>query len=97
MKVKHDYKSTACVHERHVECRLKCKFCQAECSCECHEAAFTEAQLRHLEQWGWDTAKLRAKGSLPPVADKPKEAVGTGVNVVNPEAGSGHRQTWRSK
>lgn len=30
------YYSTACMHERHGECRRKCKFCDAPCQCACH-------------------------------------------------------------
>lgn len=32
----HIYISTACQHELHERCRLKCKFCQVECFCLCH-------------------------------------------------------------
>lgn len=30
------YKSTACMHSMHSECRLMCKFCEEKCSCGCH-------------------------------------------------------------
>jgi hypothetical protein len=33
----HDYLSTACLHGEHQHCRLVCKFCPAECRCECHQ------------------------------------------------------------
>jgi hypothetical protein len=32
----HDYLSTACLHERHGQCRHSCKFCGVQCRCECH-------------------------------------------------------------
>lgn len=31
----HDYLSTACLHGNHAECRVVCKFCSAECRCDC--------------------------------------------------------------
>jgi hypothetical protein len=34
----HQYKSTACHHEKHDECRRTCKFCTASCCCDCHQA-----------------------------------------------------------
>jgi hypothetical protein len=33
---RHDYLSTACLHEFHTECRKMCKFCQTRCRCSCH-------------------------------------------------------------
>ena len=33
----HDYLSTACYHGLHVRCRLRCKFCDTPCRCECHQ------------------------------------------------------------
>lgn len=32
----HHYWSTACVHLKHDECRLTCKFCATACVCGCH-------------------------------------------------------------
>jgi DNA-binding CsgD family transcriptional regulator len=32
----HAYRSTACYHERHDDCRLTCKFCTQPCNCPCH-------------------------------------------------------------
>lgn len=32
----HYYVSTYCLHEKHSDCRLKCKICEAPCRCECH-------------------------------------------------------------
>jgi len=32
------YTSTACLHDRHDECRQTCKFCSAACRCACHGA-----------------------------------------------------------
>ena len=32
----HVYLSTACLHGFHDRCRMKCKFCQADCFCQCH-------------------------------------------------------------
>lgn len=37
----HAYLSTACVHGRHGDCRLTCKFCPAGCRCVCHQPAPT--------------------------------------------------------
>lgn len=34
----HGYVSTACYHALHDQCRRVCKFCPAECGCECHDA-----------------------------------------------------------
>lgn len=31
----HDYLSTACLHDRHDECRRTCKFCEVACKCRC--------------------------------------------------------------
>lgn len=31
-----EYLSTACLHHRHKECRLTCKWCPAKCVCACH-------------------------------------------------------------
>jgi hypothetical protein len=31
----HIYRSTACQHDKHDECRRTCKFCGAACNCEC--------------------------------------------------------------
>ena len=33
----HDYVSTACFHMRHAECRKRCKFCDEQCLCDCHD------------------------------------------------------------
>lgn len=41
--MKHAYVSTACVHEQHVRCRRVCKFCPAECACECHRVMPSES------------------------------------------------------
>lgn len=30
------YLSTACLHGKHGECRLVCKYCKAPCRCNCH-------------------------------------------------------------
>lgn len=35
--IKHRYLSTACFHELHHRCRIRCKFCDVQCECECHE------------------------------------------------------------
>lgn len=32
----HFYVSTACLHDRHDDCRLICKWCDAPCNCRCH-------------------------------------------------------------
>jgi hypothetical protein len=37
----HTYTSTACIHARHDQCRLTCKFCQARCLCTCHASDST--------------------------------------------------------
>jgi hypothetical protein len=34
--VVHAYVSTYCQHERHGDCRLNCKLCEAACLCPCH-------------------------------------------------------------
>jgi hypothetical protein len=34
----HTYLSTACSHNRHDQCRERCKFCQVACICGCHIA-----------------------------------------------------------
>lgn len=34
--VEHQYLSTACLHGRHDDCRLTCKWCPAPCLCDCH-------------------------------------------------------------
>jgi len=70
----HDYKSTACLHGQHADCRLSCKFCDAKCSCECHKVVFTELQFLILESLGWDTAELRElnTGALPAKPEQPK-------------------------
>lgn len=39
----HDYRSTACGHLTHTECRLTCKFCGAPCQCDCHDAPVSAA------------------------------------------------------
>lgn len=31
------YTSTACLHMRHESCRRRCKFCDHECRCPCHD------------------------------------------------------------
>lgn len=36
MDAEHVYVSTACVHEKHEECRKACKFCGGACRCSCH-------------------------------------------------------------
>lgn len=33
----HSYISTACLHQLHRKCRVKCKWCEARCICDCHE------------------------------------------------------------
>jgi hypothetical protein len=33
----HVYISTACTHKLHHECRLKCKWCDSTCECDCHD------------------------------------------------------------
>jgi hypothetical protein len=33
----HEYMSTACFHNKHVECRRVCKYCPQECICPCHK------------------------------------------------------------
>lgn len=33
---RHDYTSTACHHDEHGKCRLRCKYCAALCRCTCH-------------------------------------------------------------
>ena len=35
-EIQHIYKSTACLHLLHDQCRIQCKFCEAKCICECH-------------------------------------------------------------
>jgi hypothetical protein len=51
----HAYVATACQHDLHASCRFFCKFCPAQCSCDCHAGttepypgydAGTEARLR---------------------------------------------------
>lgn len=37
----HRYTSTACQHDRHADCRQRCKFCDTACLCECHRAKET--------------------------------------------------------
>lgn len=37
LESEHVYISTACEHERHDECRMRCKFCSAACECDCHQ------------------------------------------------------------
>lgn len=32
----HRYLSTGCLHLKHTQCRLTCKFCPARCVCDCH-------------------------------------------------------------
>lgn len=32
----HEYRSTACLHEKHDACRKACKFCEQPCDCDCH-------------------------------------------------------------
>lgn len=32
----HIYVSTACQHDLHDRCRLRCKFCDKPCMCGCH-------------------------------------------------------------
>jgi hypothetical protein len=32
----HIYRSTACLHKLHKECRRNCKFCDTPCDCPCH-------------------------------------------------------------
>lgn len=43
----HVYLSTACVHDRHVQCRQTCKFCMALCQCSCHPVVSTDGDDRH--------------------------------------------------
>lgn len=33
----HDYTSTACFHGEHGLCRRLCKYCTADCGCQCHD------------------------------------------------------------
>lgn len=35
------YLSTGCRHDQHDQCRMSCKFCTAECRCQCHREAPT--------------------------------------------------------
>lgn len=49
----HVYLSTACFHELHDACRLRCPFCDVYCSCDCHDgqrpaAAEVEAPLEEV-------------------------------------------------
>jgi hypothetical protein len=46
-KLPHFYLSTACHHNRHSECRLQCKFCEAKCCCECHAIEVKRADCRN--------------------------------------------------
>jgi hypothetical protein len=32
----HEYTATACLHDRHDDCRFFCKWCPAPCLCACH-------------------------------------------------------------
>ncbi len=32
----HVYRSTACQHGLHDQCRHVCKFCDSPCRCDCH-------------------------------------------------------------
>ena len=32
----HEYRSTACTHNLHCDCRKSCTYCGAECVCSCH-------------------------------------------------------------
>jgi hypothetical protein len=32
----HRYLSTACHHQQHERCRMRCKFCEVACVCACH-------------------------------------------------------------
>jgi hypothetical protein len=38
----HKYVSTYCQHDRHGDCRLTCKVCQAPCLCPCHRGVEKE-------------------------------------------------------
>ena len=43
-KVYPHYWSTACIHDRHDECRRTCKFCDQPCRCSCHQGTDAGAQ-----------------------------------------------------
>lgn len=47
----HDYLSTACLHDKHSECRLACKFCPAACACDCGHPGAKCAQCGHPRKW----------------------------------------------
>lgn len=38
----HVYRSTACYHEQHDNCRKVCKFCPSRCTCSCHHTETKE-------------------------------------------------------
>lgn len=42
MADEHEYTSTACAHDRHVDCRVTCKWCLASCRCPCHTPPYTQ-------------------------------------------------------
>lgn len=50
--VPHRYFSTACLHERHDDCRMVCKFCPSPCRCDCHDAAQKAEYVEAVEQYG---------------------------------------------
>lgn len=55
VRAEHDYLSTACLHGLHDRCRLRCKFCYAECRCPCgHQDLLMDDQAvmdRHGQWW----------------------------------------------
>lgn len=57
----HDYLSTACLHEQHDQCRRSCKFCPAECSCDCAHPDTTESLMsENTEQHHFTQAEAEA-------------------------------------
>lgn len=58
------YYSTACIHERHLECRRTCKFCDRLCLCECH-AWNANASTNPMQLAAKDIPTLHAKKPPP--------------------------------
>jgi hypothetical protein len=44
----HVYKSTACQHAEHAQCRKSCKYCPSECVCPCHDAAAQPTEVVNI-------------------------------------------------
>ncbi len=68
------YKSTACYHEQHGNCRLQCKFCTEQCSCQCHTQIERETRTlptyQALEQ---ENQRLRRHKTLNDLSRTEKE------------------------